>query len=281
MIGTAILCRPTFLVWAVFVVTALGAIDIFQRRIPGRAMLLGLGLAVVVSPWLARNWAVLGEPIVTTTHGGYTFYRANNPLYYEHLRTSPWGTAWNTDQFDELWRAQMSRKLPALTSGNQNATSTGKPTEVLLDQISYEAGLDTIRNEPGMFVYASVVRLARLYGMVPWQTDPHESPRMRWLRYGIGAFYLCVFALAVVGMFALGRQLFAPPWLWATLLVLAFTLVHTFYWTDMRMRAPLVPVIAMVAAVGVERVWKRCRPPGAQASPGMAIPGLGVRAATL
>ena len=31
------------------------------------------------------------------------------------------------------------------------------------------------------------------------------------------------------------------------------TAVHTFYWSNMRMRAPLTPVIALAAAAGVAR----------------------------
>jgi hypothetical protein len=32
--------------------------------------------------------------------------------------------------------------------------------------------------------------------------------------------------------------------------VASFTAVHTFYWTDMRMRAPLVGVVCLLAAAG-------------------------------
>ena len=44
-----------------------------------------------------------------------------------------------------------------------------------------------------------------------------------------------------------------PPssWLWGLLLVACLTAVHTFYWTDMRMRAPLMPVVALAAAGGL------------------------------
>jgi hypothetical protein len=34
----------------------------------------------------------------------------------------------------------------------------------------------------------------------------------------------------------------------AVALLISFTLVHAFYWADMRMRAPLVPVLALLAA---------------------------------
>jgi hypothetical protein len=41
------------------------------------------------------------------------------------------------------------------------------------------------------------------------------------------------------------------------LLCLSFTAVHTFYWTDLRMRAPLMPFVALVAAAGL--AWLTAR----------------------
>jgi hypothetical protein len=35
------------------------------------------------------------------------------------------------------------------------------------------------------------------------------------------------------------------------LLIAAFTLVHLVFWTDMRMRAPIVPAIALLASRGL------------------------------
>ena len=46
----------------------------------------------------------------------------------------------------------------------------------------------------------------------------------------------------------------AQTWLWGLLLVLSFTAVHTVYWTNMRMRAPLMPVVALAAAAAVGRI---------------------------
>jgi hypothetical protein len=35
---------------------------------------------------------------------------------------------------------------------------------------------------------------------------------------------------------------------WGVLLCVAFTGVHAFYWSNLRMRAPLMPFVAVVAA---------------------------------
>ena len=63
--------------------------------------------------------------------------------------------------------------------------------------------------------------------------------------------------LAVVGLSSLGRRALEAPWLAGLTLALAFTAVHAFYWTDLRMRAPLTPVLAICAALGAQRIAGR------------------------
>jgi hypothetical protein len=50
----------------------------------------------------------------------------------------------------------------------------------------------------------------------------------------------------------LGRRLCYRPYSWGLLLCLAFTAVHTFYWSNLRMRGPLMPIVCLCAAVGMQ-----------------------------
>jgi 4-amino-4-deoxy-L-arabinose transferase-like glycosyltransferase len=50
-----------------------------RARLAIDLVLLLVGMAVVISPWIARNYSVFGK-IVMTTGGGSVLYRANNPL---------------------------------------------------------------------------------------------------------------------------------------------------------------------------------------------------------
>jgi hypothetical protein len=125
-----------------------------------------------------------------------------------------------------------------------------------------------------MFLYAAAIRTGRLWAPLPHPVG-HESPRRRWARYAVGAWYAAVLAAAAVGLIAGLRALKAaewetgPPdapgkcpsipcysiftsraWLWGLLQVVCFMVVHAFYWTNMRMRAPLMPVVALAAAGG-------------------------------
>ena len=67
--------------------------------------------------------------------------------------------------------------------------------------------------------------------------------------------------LATAGVWFLRGKIFAAPWVWGTLLVLSITGVHAFYWTNMRMRAPLIGVVALAAAYGLTML--ACRKPAA------------------
>jgi hypothetical protein len=68
--------------------------------------------------------------------------------------------------------------------------------------------------------------------------------------WGLGGWYALELILFIVGATALvrGRD---DRWLLIGAVILNFTLVHLFYWSNMRMRAPVVPLLALVVAVGL------------------------------
>ena len=46
---------------------------------------MAVSMFAVLLPWAVRNALVLAEPIITTTHGGYTLALANNEVYYRDI----------------------------------------------------------------------------------------------------------------------------------------------------------------------------------------------------
>jgi len=86
-----------------------------------------------------------------------------------------------------------------------------------------------------------------------------ESTLRYFLRLAIGVWYGAVFAAAVVGMIGLRGELIRAPWLWGLLLAVSLTAVHAVYWSNMRMRAPLVPVVSVFAVAGVRWLVERRR----------------------
>lgn len=239
-IGTASLCRPTFLIWA-----ALAGVYLFWngrtidwRRI-GHVVALAAGVGIALLPWAARNWHALGRPVLATTHGGYTLLLGNNRFFYRHLRTQPWGSVWDAREL-QVWLEQQ------VNTRHRRDSRTNE--EIYVDQRLYGLAWDAIRREPLMFVYACAVRLMRIWSPLPHQQASLESVARRLLRYAVAIWYVAVYAVASVVAFRHTRRLTAPPWIWGLLLILAFSVVHTVYWSNLRMRAPLMPFAYIVAA---------------------------------
>ena len=109
--GLAALCRPSILAGTVLTILA-GIVvkpgDLRQRLVRSGCLALTVGL--VLLPWMIRNLLVFGEPVWTTTHGGYTLALANNPVYYRDVLNGPPGGSG-----------------PATTSGSGGIRSTARP----------------------------------------------------------------------------------------------------------------------------------------------------------
>jgi hypothetical protein len=163
----------------------------------------------------------------TTTHGGYTLALANNPVYYDEVLDGPPGAVWSGPN-QRAWWAVLSRR------------TWGLP-EPRADRVLHALALETIRRRPRDFLRASAARLGRLWGVAP-SSGAYPAP----LRLATAAWTIPLWLALGAG---LARR---DPWRWprvaAPLLLAALTAVHAAYWTDMRMRAPMVPAIALIAA---------------------------------
>lgn len=243
-VGLAALCRPTFLLWLATLVVGVGWFASGWRprvRLAGAMLLVA---TLTLFPWAARNQARFDWPIGTTTHGGYTLLLGNNPGYYDHLIHAPWGDVWRADRLD----------------GELRSTRTGD--ELADDRREYELAWQTIRSRPGVFAYACLTRVGRLWGVLPHAVGSSNQPEPaahRALRYAVAVWYVGLFALALVATCHRRAAIVRPPWLWGFLLVASFTAAHAVYWSDLRMRAPLMPVICVLAAAGVRRFVAGCK----------------------
>ncbi|MBN2216479.1 MAG: glycosyltransferase family 39 protein [Pirellulales bacterium] len=276
VLGLCGLCRPELLLWAALCVPAMLLAWGASIRLPGSkkperskpslpakpamahaAWLIG-GVLLVLAPWVARNQIQFGRPIATTTHGGYTLLLANNPSFFEYLRDGKPGTIWDARQLGPDWGGKAHFDSP--------------DAEWAADRQAYAEAWANIRRQPAAFARACLARAGRF-----WALTPHRaSPAVRW---AIGAAYLVEFMLAAAGLWAVcffyhggtedtgKKEKNASPcplclrgefprttsvlWLAGLLLAVAMTGVHAVYWSDMRMRGPLAPVIALAAAAGM------------------------------
>lgn len=265
VLGLATLCRPTFVVW---VALSLFWIMMAYRHRQGLqcAICLLLGAVAVLTPWAVRNQQVMGRPVVTTTHGGYTLLLGNNPYFYQHLAEGWWTTVWDARELRPMLETSDRGGSPRPTGGSVLTAEHGRRREVrgphpevAADRRLYRLAWKSIRGEPAMFAMASVVRMCRFWTPLPHRlsrTEPWRRTVSRWL---VAVWYVGVYVLAGYGLWQLGRGVGRPPWIWGMLCVVAFAGVHTVYWSNMRMRAPAMPVVYLLLAYGSRSVHTRVR----------------------
>ena len=247
-VGLAILCRPVFLPWLGLVAMAMlltrwiGATDDTQMSTDPKGTLkrrlsdvvaMVIAAAVIVSPWVIRNQIVFGKPIATTTHGGYTLWLGNNESFYRHLARDTSGLPWEVSST----RTPLDNRSPM--------------SELQADAVHKSAAWKTIRANPALFFRACLFRIWQLWSPLPNPLTAKESLARRLLRYATAAWYGGVYLLAAVGAWKLRRRLRSAPWIWGVVLCLTFTAVHSIYWSNLRMRAPLMPFVALVASAGI------------------------------
>jgi hypothetical protein len=234
----ATLCRPTFLIWSALIAATLFALPAADLR--GRiklAMPFVAACGLVLCVWIGRNMLILGHPVLATTHGGYTLLLGNNEGFYEYLATAPSGAVWDSSHLDARYN-----RIKDEFGGD----------EVLADRWAYGQAIRCIRQQPSSFLHACLVRVGRSWGVLPHRLSATETRAVRLQRQLVAIWYAAVFLLALGGVVRLGRCVCAPPYLWGVMLCLSFTAVHAFYWCNLRMRGPLMPVVCLCAAVGLQ-----------------------------
>lgn len=281
-IGLAALSRPTYLPWlgvAVVIVLFLQPGMFVAAKPDGKAktkslqwglrllnatamLVTGLG---VMFPWAWRNYQTFEKPLLTTTHGGYTLYLANNRHFYRYLRENKTGLPW--DPKSAVWSGQggqlqynvsfAEERLGIVYGPKAPLRPLTSAAEFGIDEIETQQAMKEIKDDPTGFLLAATYRIRQLWSPLPYKLTADESTSRLALRYLTAAWYLAVYALALVGVFQLRWKLLHSPWLWGVLLCAIFTGVHLFYWCNLRMRAPLMPIVAVVAAAGALHLHQR------------------------
>ncbi|KAA0140647.1 glycosyltransferase family 39 protein [Gimesia chilikensis] len=263
--GLAILCRPTFLAFlGIWLVIRL-ADSLKQRLLSNREELrpasvsqqiafLAAGIILAVSPWLIRNLVVFRAPILTTTHGGYTLLLGNNPVFYNEVVQQPWGTVWTGESLD-AWQKSLEVDIAQLQPALE--------TEQERDRWMYQRARQNISSQPLLFAQSCLLRLKRFWNIAPLASAGQTPSRT--LLLGVASYYFVVLLGCLWGacLVIWKRERNWSPLIW---LLVSFTIVHLFYWTNMRMRAPLVPAIALLSVFGwshlihfckIDRLWNR------------------------
>ena len=282
VLGLGVVARPTAAPWCVLLIGAWLILALRRSSLAIRTKLMGPALAtllvaVCVLSWTWRNQSQLGKPIWATTHGGYTLLLANNPMLYEHFRQNGPSRDWDAEPFHQRWaqRAEAEQDATLLDywrTENQLLTdsqSTGFPqtigfAELKDDEVAYAAARVTIASEPWLFCKSCIYRAFWFWALWPREVGNVE-------KLLIGGWYSVWFLVVAVSLCQqvwiwrnAGRNTVEGKlesrwkhlrlWLPGLLLLLTLTAIHSVYWGNMRMRAPLMPVVYMLALTGVSRL---------------------------
>jgi hypothetical protein len=194
---------------------------------------------------MIRNLIVLGDSIWTTTHGGYTLALANNPVYYREVLDGPPGRVW-TGEDQWRWWDSVNRETAGMT-------------ERQADRYLQATVWRLARQRPGDFGRSVIARLRHFWSVAPVASVYPAAARWATLAWTVPLWVALLLGLTT-----------RWPWTWprvaAPMVVLGLTLVHALFWTDLRMRAPIVPAIAVIAA-GARWPGIRPQPDGPEDGP--------------
>lgn len=256
----AYLCRPTFLVWGILLCAGwlVAKVRSSGRRTWFRFGLMAGLFAASVAAWTLRNVRAIGHPVWATTHGGYTLLLANNPSFYEYLQEGTWGEAWDSSSFQlaYLHRFDGDPRTDAFWQQDWRGPSAIDRGEVVGitehddDRLAYEAAKATIYRQPRMFVWSCLVRATRL-----WSPFPHATQqRSRLVIAAVGCWYVALYVMVLIGVVRICRDPRFHWRIWWPFAALLFTLtaVHAVYWSNIRMRAPAIPALAILASAAIK-----------------------------
>jgi hypothetical protein len=140
--------------------------------------------------------------------------------------------------------------------------SEGVQGELQRDRLANSLAMKSIEANPLGFIYGIGIR--QLWFWAWWPSERQAGLGLRWL---IGLWYSAVTCAVAYGCWSLGkrwdRRVFGSAlWDWMPALSMAISLcaIHSVYWSNMRMRSPLIPLVSLLAAYGLQMICERYAP---------------------
>jgi 4-amino-4-deoxy-L-arabinose transferase-like glycosyltransferase len=250
VLATATLARPTGLPVALWILAAgliLGAGSLYIRTRNG--VLAAALFVALILPWSVRNYRVVGGWVGLTTHGGITFYQGNNQKVVDvpHYRGGV-----------------------APLAGLPHAAEIRDMTELERERFTRAKGMEFLRDNKRLvpkllwWKFARFWRLKSDVGLSGvksgwwWSKDTFLGKLASNLDVGF------VYAVVAFPLFLAGVVLSRFRWrelMFLYGIVVAHTAVALVFFGSIRGRIPVEPVVAIFAAVTVDRLyhWVRAR----------------------
>lgn len=235
----------------------LNALWAWSGRMARLAMMAAVA-AIVIAPWLYRNYRVHGEAVFIKSTLGYAFWQGNNPA------------SWGTDKVPKSSDEGLRQAHDGTLAGQHRALWDARHETLYID--------DVLLKPTGYrdFAGLSEPERSRLLGQQAWHFVQREPTRylrlcLRRLRY----FLLFdetnpkarhrLYRAATVGWLvsaAIGLIVLRPRWrtLWPLMAIFAVvTLFHTLTITSARFRIPIEPLSLIFAAAPYSLLFDRGR----------------------
>jgi 4-amino-4-deoxy-L-arabinose transferase-like glycosyltransferase len=234
-VGLATLARfPSLALWggAVF----LGVLTVLQRKnsVPLRKAGLNLAcltiaLLVTLSPWLVRNWQVLGQPVLTPHFAGQKFYTGNGPGIER-----PTDGYYSPKGIDHALLQEAHREKPPWQREKHLFSTT----------------LQYMLSHPGETLDRMISKCVNM-----WRPTFGESSLRNWLLLGIP--YCLWMIVSLTGIALAVRMRTMPPGLSIPLIL--YFCVHLVFWGEIRNRQYLTPLLFVFGGLALEHVFRRAR----------------------
>ena len=205
------------------------------------ALIFVLAAAAVVTSWLARNHALTGRVMLSTT-GAVNIWMGNNAKTAEFLdQGKSLDYLPGRQQYDSLAFFRIEDQLASFDAGGAAARAW-------------------MAEHPGEAAVLAVRKAGYLWSPVVLPRSIRS--RMTSVKDLVGLLWTVpMYLLALVGVVVGWRRGGASRWLVVDvgLIAVCFTAPHALAWGGTRLRAPIDPFLLMVAAIGLAAVIERVR----------------------
>ncbi|MCM8822292.1 MAG: glycosyltransferase family 39 protein [Candidatus Omnitrophica bacterium] len=213
MSGIAGLCRPTMeLFFPFFLLFVLCSKSELLRTRLKKVFFAFTGFVLILTPWIIRNYIVIGKFVPGTTMGGAVFWEGNNP-YSEGgpCRYFPEGV-W---QIDEAQR----------------------------DGVFYRLTFEYIKKDPRRFIHILGKKFLRFWNVVPNAVE-YSGNLYRFISVTSFGLLLPFFALGILVVPYNAGNVFLIG------IIILFTLFHMLFLASIRYRVAIEPFVIILACYG-------------------------------
>jgi hypothetical protein len=236
--GLVVLCRPEYLPFP-FVIAVLACLADWppRSRVYKSLAAIVVGLTLIVSPWVARNYEVFGKPVVAVGGLGYN-------LFLGTFETNSNWAGWGTFPDEVFADAREKEAVRALAQAHARLSATGSVKLRDVDDAFLRLALDRIRRDPWESVKTWLIRIPRLWYQLYVPMYRRGEPSGAWC-----IAYLLLALCALVSARGEERLLMAP----AALLCVYVTLIYLPLHVEPRYSVASMPALISLAGIGI---WK-------------------------